>query len=80
MKKKLGRLLNPGAGIFFAVLFLFSAVAVLFKPYGYFLATGEFAATVLFLVLYLTGRAKRRDKIEAFLRRAVDHQPDIGMA
>ena len=75
MRKKLGRLLNPGAEVFFVFLFGFAAMAVVRKEY--LLAAGEFAVTALFLVLYLVHRSKRRKQLEDYLRRNVDQQPDI---
>ncbi len=75
MRKRLGRLLNPGAGVFFVFLFGFAALAIVLQHY--LLAAGEFAIAALFLVLYLSGRKKRRKQLEDFLRRNVDHQPDI---
>ena len=78
MRKRLGRLLNPGAGVFFVFLFAFAVLAIVWKGNSLILAILEILVSALFLVFYLMGRKKRRKQIEDFLRRNVDHQPDIG--
>ena len=54
MKRKLGRLLRPGMGIYFAVMALFCAVTLLEEHY--WLAAAETSVTLLVFMLYIMDR------------------------
>ena len=56
MKRKLGRLLRPGMGVYFGVMALFCATALLAEQY--WLAAAETSVTLLVFVLYLTSRTR----------------------
>ena len=73
MNKKLGRLLHPSAGVFFAMLMVFAAAAVLMEYY--ILAIGEFAVTAILLIGYLIHRKYRLKEIQKYLENDVlQHQ------
>ena len=54
MKRKLGRLLRPGMGMYFAVMAVFCATALLSDHY--WLAAAETSVTLLIFVLPLAAR------------------------
>ena len=85
MNKKLGRLLHPSAGVFFAMLMVFAAAAVLMEYY--ILAIGEFAVTAILLIGYLIHRKYRLKEIQKYLENALENntgkdgaQPPFPMA
>ena len=85
MNKKLGRLLHPSAGVFFAMLMVFAAAAVLMEYY--ILAIGEFAVTAILLIGYLIHRKYRLKEIQKYLEKALENntgkdgaQPPFPMA
>lgn len=85
MNKKLGRLLHPSAGVFFAMLMVFAAAAVLMEYY--ILAIGEFAVTAILLIGYLVYRKYRLKEIQKYLEKALENntgkdgaQPPFPMA
>ena len=85
MNKKLGRLLHPSAGVFFAMLMVFAAAAVLMEYY--ILAIAEFAVTAILLIGYLIHRKYRLKEIQKYLEKALENntgkdgaQPPFPMA
>ena len=70
MNKKLGRLLWPSVGSFFALLVLFAGAAIYVGEY--ILAIVEFSVVALVLVIYLIHRSRRRREIQRFLHKSLD--------
>ncbi len=70
MNKKLGRLINPNAGLFFVVLFVF-AVASFVLEY-YILAAVETIITALLLIHYLIYMTNRRRELQAYIQKALN--------
>ena len=66
MNRKLGRLLEPGLEVFFAVMLVF-AFASLVAGAGY-LALVELLATGILFANYYFGKIKRRRELEAFIQ------------
>ena len=66
MKRKLGRLLRPGMGLYFVVLVLFVVAAALMQDY--LLAVGEALFTMALLGLYLLSQKRRRADLAAYLK------------
>ncbi|MDQ9871788.1 hypothetical protein RFX30_20770, partial [Acinetobacter baumannii] len=62
MNRKLTRLLRPGMGIYFIVMALFCAAALLRGHY--WLAAVETGVTLVLFVLYLLGRSRRGRMIQ----------------
>ena len=70
MNRKLGRLIQPGLGVYFVVMFLFSAADLLLNhPLT---AAAEAATTVLLLVFYQAGKSRRRRELENYIQTATD--------
>ena len=70
MNRKLGRLIQPGLGIYFVVMFLFSAADLLLNhPLT---AAAEAATTVLLLVFYQANKSRRRRELEAYIQSATN--------
>ena len=78
MNKKLERLLNPSAGLYFAVLAVFGIAAALLRQYV--LAGVQLGITVLLFVLYLLFRSNRRKELQAFIQKATDEMNKVGGA
>jgi len=70
VNKKIGRLLQPGMGGYITVMLVFSLAAVLFD--NYILAAAELAVTAVVFVIHLTTRAKRRKRLQEYLRSRLD--------
>ncbi|MBQ8359636.1 MAG: DHH family phosphoesterase [Oscillospiraceae bacterium] len=78
MNKKLERLLNPSAGLYFAVLAVFGIAAALL---GQFVLAGvELGIAVLLFVLYLLFRRNRSRELQAFIQKATDEMNTVGGA
>ena len=70
MDKKLERLLKPGKGIYFFILFCFCALSFLT---GYvWLGVGELAVALLTLAFYLVERRARKRNLEQYLQSDPD--------
>ena len=70
MNKKLGRLLRPRVGLFFVLLIVFAAVAVILE--AYILAIAEFSVTALVLIGYLLYRKYRRQELQKYLHKTLE--------
>jgi len=68
MNKKLGRLLQPGMGVYFFVMAAFCAAALLREQY--WLAALETTVTLVVFVLYVMGRNRRERQIQQYLQTA----------
>ena len=66
MKGKLTRLLNPGMGVYFAVMAVFCAAALLAQEY--WLAAAETSVTLLVFMLYFMSRSSRNRKLQQYLQ------------
>ena len=75
MSKKLARLINPSAGVYYFAMLGFGVAAILLGQY--MLAMAELAITLFLLVLYLAHRAYRRREIQAFLQKIADEQNPV---
>ena len=62
MNRKLGRMLRPGMGMYFVVMALFCAAALLTQQY--WLAAAESSVTLLVFTLYVVNRRKRDKEIQ----------------
>ncbi len=70
MHKRLEWLLNPSAGLYFAVLLLFSVAAALLGQYTLFAA--ELIITALLLVAYIFFRIYRRRQLQGYVQNNLD--------
>ncbi len=70
MKRKLGRLLRPGMGIYFFVMAAFCAAALLEEHY--WLSAVEASVTLLVFVLYMWDRHRRDRQIQQFMLTAAN--------
>ena len=68
MKRKLGRLLRPGMGVYFAVMAVFCAAALLAEEY--WLAAAETSVTLLVFMLYVMSRGRRNRQIQQYIQAA----------
>ena len=68
MNKKLNRLLWPNMVLYFAILVLFVAAAVVLRQY--WLAAGEAVVSAIAFILFRITRAKRRNALAEFVRQA----------
>ena len=68
MKRKLGRLLRPGMGMYFAVMALFCAVTLLEEHY--WLAAAETSVTLLVFMLYIMDRNRRNRQLQQYIQSA----------
>ena len=75
MNKKIGKLLWPGAGVYFALLLVFVAATAVFRQY--LLAAIELAVFVLALVLHLMYWKYRRNQLKVFVAQSIDEQTGI---
>lgn len=78
MTKKLARLINPSAGVYYFVMLGFGIATILLGEY--LLAVVELAVTLLLLLLYLSQRAYRRKELQAFLQKTADEQNSVSGA
>ena len=75
MNKKIGRLLRPGVGLYFALMFCFVAATALLQHYA---AAGiELALWTAALVAHLLYRANRRKQLKAFVEKTTDAQSGV---
>ena len=68
MKRKLGRLLRPGMGAYFAVMAAFCAAALLEEHY--WLAAAETSVTLAVFMLYVMNRSRRNRQIQQYIQTA----------
>ena len=68
MKKNLGKLLQPGMGVYFVVMAAFCAAALLEKHY--WLAAAETSVTLFVFTMYIMGRSRREKQIQQYLQTA----------
>ena len=71
MNKKLGKLLRPSVGLFFALLMVFAGAA-LYLQY-YILAIVEFSIVAITLITYLIYWNARRKYIQKYLHKALEN-------
>ena len=76
MNKKLNRLLWPNMVLYFAILVLFVAAAVVLRQY--WLAAGEAVVSAIAFILFLITRAKRRNALAEFVRQAGENAEASG--
>ncbi len=72
MTKKIGRLLRPGFGIFFAVLLLFGGLALIIED-QYVLAIIEFGVIAVALIASIVYQNVRRKSIQKFLSESLEN-------
>ena len=70
MKRKLGRLLRPGMGVYFVVMAVFCATALLSEQY--WLAAAETSVTLLIFMLYVMSRSNRNRRIQQYIQSATN--------
>ncbi len=70
MKRRLGRLLRPGMGVYFAMMAVFCAVALLAGEY--WLAAAETSVTLLLFMLYVMSRNRRNRQIQHYIQSATN--------
>ena len=70
MNRKLGRLIQPGMGMYFAVMLVFAAAALLTDVP--LLAASEIVATALLFAFYQFSKVHRRRELEAFIQSATN--------
>ena len=70
MNRKLGRLIQPGMGMYFVVMLVF-AVAALLTDYPV-LAAAEAAVTALLFAFYQFSKVHRRRELESFIQSATN--------
>ena len=68
MRRRLGRLLRPGMGMYFIVMAVFSFAALLTEQYG--LAVAEGGVTFALFSFYALDRARRQKAIQRFIQTA----------
>ena len=66
MRKRLGKLLHPGMGVYFFIMAAFCAAALLAEQY--WLAALETTVTILIFMLYVAGRRQRERQIQQYLQ------------
>ena len=66
MNKKLTRMLQPGMGMYFAVLVCFCACALVMRDY--YLAIGEVAVTAVLFIVYMIRKRLRNKELQAFIQ------------
>ena len=70
MKRKLGRLLRPGMGVYFMVMAAFCATALLSEQY--WLAAAETSVTLLLFTLYIMSRNRRNRQLQQYIQSATN--------
>ena len=70
MNRKLGRLIQPGMGMYFAVMLVFAAAALLTDVP--LLAAAEIVVTALLFGFYQFSKVHRRKELEAFIQSATN--------
>ena len=78
MNKKLGRLFWPGLWVYFTVMVVFSAAALVAGEYA--LATREACATVVVMIFYALNRERRRRAVQAYANSVFDVPQPAGSA
>ena len=76
MRKRLGRLLRPGMGVYFIAMAGFCLVALLMELY--WLALGEGLLTAAMFGFYMLDRHQRTNEIRRYIRRANNTLEAIG--
>jgi len=66
VRKRLGKLLHPGMGVYFFIMAAFCAAALLAEQY--WLAALETTVTILIFMLYVAGRRQRELQIQQYLQ------------
>lgn len=78
LNKKLERLLNPSAWLYFVVLLAFSVAAGLLGQF--ILAAAQLSITLILFVVYLVFRNKRRRELHTFVQNLTDEMNTVGGA
>ena len=78
MNKKLGRLFWPGLWVYFTVMVLFAAAALVAQ--SYILAAVEAGVTILVVVFYIINRERRRKAVQAYANSVFDVPQAAGSA
>ena len=76
MRKKLGKLLQPGMGWYFAVLVIFCGAALYVG--AYWLAAAEAVATLLVFLLFTLARNHRNKKLKQYLQSMSNTLEGVG--
>ena len=76
MNNRLGRLLRPGMGVYFVVMGLFCAAALILGQY--WLAAAESAVTLVVFGVYMANRSRRDRKIRRYIRSASNTMESLG--
>ena len=75
MNKRLGRLLRPGMGLYFAMLIVFCLVAfLLHQP---ILAMAQAGLCVVFIAVYLLDRKERRRRLQNYAKQLVGQEAGL---
>lgn len=69
LKTRIKRILDPGMGLYFAIMIIFTVIALLLKQY--FLAGIEAIITLLMLIYYRAERAWRQKEIDQYVQTAL---------
>ncbi len=75
LNKKIRRLLQPGMGLYFAVLILFALAAALMQYFV--LAAVELVVGGLMLTIYLVSRSRRKKQLKSFITKTMDQQTGV---
>ena len=73
MNRKLGRLIQPGMGIYFLVMLAFALTALLMEHPV--VAAAEAAVTAMLFLFYQFNKAHRRRELEAFIQTTTNTPP-----
>ena len=76
MKNKLGKLLRPGMGVYFVVMALFCAAALVVGQY--WLAAAESAVTLVVFAAYMISRNRRDRQIQRYIQSASNTLESLG--
>ena len=76
MSKKLGRLLRPGVGVYFVVMAVFCAAALVLGEY--WLAAAESAVTLVVFTIYMVNRNYRDRQIRKYIQSASNTLEAVG--
>jgi len=68
VKRKLGRLVRPGMGMYFIMMAVFCAAALLTE--SYWLAAAETSVTLVVFMLYVMSRNRRNRQIQKYIQSA----------
>lgn len=78
MNKKLGRLIHPSMGVYFAVMAALAVLAAFVEQY--MLAVVDILVTVLMFVLYCYARNERRKSLQYYIRSAISEKESYNHA